>query len=429
MDIQTSMNGKNMDNFKNSYTLMCLVEETLSMFSKMNVDEKKNLCERIDKLFSELFSVERGEIVYEDKEYTLDTEKVYLGQLNKINSGMELLFRYIFQKRQQFQRICIKNNNQRDYQADFNLLKDSYSLKPVSKEKCYIPYSQGLTNYLGNFNKIDALVFSFVSKEVLLSMIDKKRVFSDMSLKDSFSLIFSVYKIQKFEQKVIGILSLAVSNSSQIKYMFKKYLDMVDSTKNEKIFLKTMESVLDSWEDSIDKEEVLLCFHENVWANLSSFQRRQAINICNEFIAEILGCDKLKNVKYSYGKNSYDFEIEQNVYVGDIIKDKPHEILQRLIYEYSFIKNHENIFKLDEETSQYILKSLDDCAEVLHRTGDYGSIRDYEFIKNVKKTATGIQKDIYRYICDNLVINGKKVKMNISKDEFVLDLYKSKIRR
>ena len=165
--------------------------------------------------------------------------------------------------------------------------------------------------------------------------------------------------------------------------MFKKYLDMVDSTKNEKIFLKTIENVLDSWEESIDKEEVLLCFHENVWSNLSSFQRRQAINICNEFISEILRCDKLKNVKYCYGKNSYDFEIEQNVYVGDIIKDKPHEILQRLIYEYSFVKNHENIFKLDEETAQDVLKSLDDCVEVLNRTGDYGSIRDYEFIKNV----------------------------------------------
>ena len=429
MSMESSINGRKMNDFSKSYTLMCLIEEVMSTFSSLKLEDKKGLCDRIDKLFSELFSVERGELVYEDKEYTLDSSKIYIGKLEKITSGFELLFRYLFQKRQQFQRICLKENDCKDYDKEFEMLKNSYNLKPISKEKNYIPYSSGLSNYLGNYNKIDALVFALGSKDVILSMIDKRRVFSNMNLIDSFALIFSVYRIQKFHQKIVKILSVATLDSVKLNVMFRKYLNMVDSTKNEKMFLKTIETVLDSWEEDVSKEEVLLCFHENVWSNLTDFQKKQAVNICNEVIAGILKFNKVKNVKYEYGKNSYDFAKTDDIYVGDITKDKPHEILHKIIYEYSFDKNYENIFKLDPETTELILEELARCEKIIDETQDYGAIRECGFIKVVTKTATQRQNEVYNYISNNLVIGGKKIKMNIKKNNFILDLYKSKPRR
>ena len=77
-----------------------------------------------------------------------------------------------------------------------------------------------------------------------------------------------------------------------------------------------------------------------------------------------------------------------------------------------------------------MLKEVEECARTIKLDGDYGKVKDYNFVKCVSKTAKGIQEKIYKYIDNNLVIGEEKIKMPMSKDKFVLDLYKaSSVRR
>ena len=429
MDAVTKMNGRTLSEFKNSYVLAYLVEETFAKFNTLTNDEKISLCEKTDKLFSELFNIPRGKFVFEDKEYSTNTIELYIGKIDNIRTGAEFLFRYLFQKRQQFQRICVKNKMPLDFEDDFVLLSESYDVKPISKEPQYIPFSKGLNDYLTNYNKIDALSFAFEGIDALINMTDAKRLSSNMRLGDNLSLIWSVYKIRKYENKITREMSRDLMDIGQINKKFEKYMRSVAAIKEEELFLKYLEDILDGLGDQEDKKQVLLCFHENVWGNLTEFQRRQAVSICNELISEILKCNVVKNVKFTYGDNSYDFYRSEDVYVGDINTDNPLTILQRLVYEYSFCKNYENLLLLDLDDRTDLLKELEECQKVIKETQDYGKIKDYHFIKCVRRTARDMQENIYKYIDNNLVINGKRIKMPVSKEEFILDLYKSKNRR
>lgn len=429
METITNMNGRTLSKFNSSYALTFLVEDTFAKFSSLTNQEKINLCDRTDKLFSELFNIPRGEFIFEDREFSVNSKEIYIGKLSNIKTGAEFLFRYLFQKRQQFQRICIENKTPLDFGEDFVLLYESYNIKPISKEPQYIPFSKGLNNYLTNYNKIDALSFAFEGIDALIDMTDSKRLSSNMRLGDNLSLIWSVYKIRKYENKITKEINNDLLDYGKIDKKFKKYMKSVAEIKEEELFLKYLEDVLDGIGESEDIKQVFLCFHENVWENLTQFQKKQAVSICNELISNILKCNKTKNVKFNYGNNSYDFSFSSDVYIGDIIKDKPSSILQKLIYEYSFTKNYENILSLDQEDKLELLNEIEECQRIVTRTGDYGKIADYHFIKCVKKTAFDMQEKIYKYIDNNLVINGKKIKMTMSKEKFIFDLYKSKNRR
>ena len=429
MDTVTKINGRTLSEFKNSYVLAYLVEDTFAKFNTLTDEEKRNLCDKTDKLFCDLFNIPRGKFVFEDREYSTSTRDLYIGKLDNIKTGAEFLFRYLFQKRQQFQRICVENKTPLDFEDDFVLLVESYGVKPISKEPQYIPFSKGLSDYLTNYNKIDALSFAFEGIDALINMVDTSRLSSNMRLGDNLSLIWSVYKIRKYENKITKEMSKDLMDVGQITKKFEKYMKSIAAIKEEELFLKYLEDILDGIGEEEDKKQVLLCFHENVWENLTPFQRSQAVNICNELISNILKCNVVKNVKFTYGDNSYDFCGSEDVYVGDLNKDNPSTILQRLVYEYSFCKNYENLLLLDLDDRTDLLKEIEKCKKIIEETQDYGKIRDYHFIRCVKRTACEMQEKIYKYIDNNLVINGKKIKMPMCKDEFVLDMYKSKGRR
>ena len=336
MDTVTKMNGRTLSEFKNSYVLACLVEETFSKYGELTDEEKKNLCEKIDKLFSELFKIPRGVFVFEEKEYTTNPKKIYIGKLDDIRTGAELMFRYLFQKRQQFQRLCVVSKKALDFGDEFPLLEDSYAVKPISKEPQYTPMSKGFSNYLTNYSKIDALSFAFEGIGCMVSLTDSHRVASGMALGDGLSLAWSMHKIKRYQEKISREVEKGLTDMDKISEKFEKYMKAVADNQEEYLFLKYLEDVLEGMDDSIDQKQVLLCFNENVWSNLNENQRKQAVQLCNELISNVLKCNVIKNVEFEYGRNSYDFSESENVYVGDINKEKPSTILQRLVYEYSF---------------------------------------------------------------------------------------------
>jgi len=404
------INGKKLDDFKESYVLRSMFESIVANFYKMDESAIKSACENLDNLFSDLFGLPRASVVFDDKEHILDTKHIYMGKIKNIHSGLELIGRYFFEKRQQYQRICVKSDNQGDFDVDeFNKLKNVFGTTPITKKANYIPYSYGMKKYLTNYNKMDAVEFMMDYMTSSLSMMNFTRIGSSMKFIDSIKLSNNINRMYK--------------SITKIRHNLHRAKDDVDAEllkREEELFLRYVEMILDgnSIENSKQKMPVLLCFHQNVWENLSDFQKRQVLEICNELISEMLKCE-LKEIRYTYGDNSCDFVNSEYLYVGDVNKDSPISMLQRIVYEYCFNKNYE-MFGDDEE--------IKECKKIISNTGDYGKVKDYKFIKNVRKTAIGMQDKIYKYISKNLVIRGKKVKMPVSRDEFILDLYSSRGR-
>ena len=55
VDSVMTMNGRSIEEVKNSYVLRCTLEEALATFNSLNEEQRVYFCERFDKLFSELF--------------------------------------------------------------------------------------------------------------------------------------------------------------------------------------------------------------------------------------------------------------------------------------------------------------------------------------------------------------------------------------
>ena len=419
------INGKDVGDFIQSYSLRYLFESTLSDFYKLSDEEKKKLCIKFDEEFSERFLMPRANFIFEEKEYDLDICDIYFGNINKINSGFEFMFRYFFGKRQQFQKLCVRNNDAYSFGSDFALIKEGYTEMPISKSSKYIPYSKGLKNYLFNFIKLDAMVFAFDQCDTVIDCCDVSRVASNMSFIDVLKLSRSIRSVDKMKKKIEREVLNISMNPEYSRIGYKIYL----SCGNEEKFLNYLYDVIEGKKIDGDYRIVFLFFHKNIWDSLDLEKKKLVVSIANERIAEMFGCEKIKEVEYSLGDNSYQFGDEDKVYVGDIRIETGESVLQKLVYEYSFNKNYENIFKLDEETGVTVLDEVEKCKRIFKQNRDYSQIKEYQFIKCVRKTAVDFLDNAYRYISNNLRINGKKVAMEPSKDQFIVDIFKKSKRR
>lgn len=420
------INGKDVSDFMDSYTLRWILEYAVSNFYKLEDKEKKNLCINLDKEFSEKFDMPTANFVFESNELVLDAKNIYFGKMSDVNSGIELIARYLFEKRQQFQRICIIENDFKDYsENDFVRIRMPYRSSAVSKTVSYKPYSSGLKKYVMNYNKVDALIFMQQNMIHCLEAIDYTRVASSMSFIDSLKTSASIMRMQRQMDKIFSKFD------SNILDGVLDNMEMYILKSSERVFLLSLEVMLQEKkvEEGKDKRMVFFCFHENVWDNLDRTRREQAVDMCNELLGQIIDYDYVKNVSFDYGKNSYDFTDSENVYVGDVEKELPRSMLQKMIYEYIFCKHFQEMMKMNDKEKEKMLKEYEKCKDIYLKTGDYSAIKDYLFIKCVRRDAVNLQKEIYDYISKNLYIDEQKIKMPITRDEFILDMYKPKSRR
>ena len=180
--VVNKINGKSLDDFRESFAVKCLIEKAISEFYKLDEDGKKDLVFKLDNIFSELFSMPEANIVFEEKEMNKDSSTIYMGNVSKFSSGLELMFRYFFAKRQQYQVICIEEDDKKDFsEEEFASIQNSYSDAPLTGKAFYRPYSTGLESYLLNYNKVDAILFSSEQSSVILEMIDVKRICNNLS--------------------------------------------------------------------------------------------------------------------------------------------------------------------------------------------------------------------------------------------------------
>jgi len=423
--LNNKINGKDVEYFGTSYTLRYLYESTLSNFNKLSIEEKKNLCYKFDEEFSERFEMPRAEIRFEDKEYSLERNVIYFGKIEKVNSGLEFMFRYFFNKRQQFQKECVFCNDGSSFGDEFLLIKDGYTRTPITKKSKYVPYSKGLKNYLCNYIKVDALIFAFDQCDTIIKLSDVKRAVQNMGFVDMYKLIKTVKSMDLTKKEITSASEKIAMDDKFSSRGLKVYKRSIEEEK----FLTYLHDVIEGKISDVDSRIVFLFFHKNIWNSLDIDRKKLVVSTVNERIVEMLGCKKIKEVEYSKGDNSYQFGDSDKVYVGDINKESGEAILQRLVYEYSFNKNYENIFLLDEGYCEAMLDEVEKCKRIFKESGDYLKLKDYHFIKCVRKTSLNFLENAYRYISNNLYVDGKKIGMAISKDEFVVDIFKKSRRR
>ena len=163
--------------------------------------------------------------------------------------------------------------------------------------------------------------------------------------------------MSKKEKKINDV----IARIGDIRYkdkVLKKYENFYGKLNSEYDFLELLTDKMLLKEDveEDDKRYVLFCFNERVWNNLNIIHRILAVKICNELICGLLECKDEKVVGAGTEKNSYEFGDSYSIHIGNIMKEKPHIILQKIVYEYAFIKNYESILELDENNRKICCK-------------------------------------------------------------------------
>ena len=432
MGLAGKINNKDISDYLNSYTFTYLFESTIYNFYKLDDEGKKRLFERYDKEFSEMFSMPRAKIIYEEREMNYDLSKIYVGRLNELNSGIELMFRYFFAKRQQYQLICVENDDKGSFEEDdFLNIRDNYAITPITEKQAYISKKEGLQAYLLNFNKVDALSFAYLQLGYVLSMIDEKRTYSNMKPAELYEFSRSVRYLKNFDNSVTKNMDKLINNKRIQEKKIKKYSDFGIQMKAEAFYVNSLINEISGFSDKsdVDKKNVFLCFDKKIWNQLSIEEKDLVVCACNNAVSEMFRCAQCKTVRYDQGKNSYEFGDDSScVHVGDLSRTSPVTILQRIVYEYSFMKNKENAMKLKPEQVEEILKEIDFAKERFENNCGFSEIKDNEFILCVRKSAIDMLNNIYKYVKSNLVVGKQKIQPSVSKDEFVVDIYNRKGR-
>lgn len=432
MVVVNKINGKDVGDIKESYTFRYLFESTLSDFYKLDNNTKKDLYDRFDKEFSELFKMPRAKGIFEENEFNYELDTIYMGDIEDIHSGLEFAFRYFFGKRQQYQKLCIANCDKGDFlEEDFEYIKESMMKSVITKKSIYRPYNKGLETYLLNYNKVDALMFSFKQIEEILEMIDIKRVSKNLGFIDEIKLVLSLNQMDRKSKKIFETIDRLTNDEKYQKKVQRRQSKHYQAFNEESDFVDKLsyKLILDREGVISDKRYVFLCFEKSVWENLSVNQKMMAIEACNDFLFESLNCKFHKKVTYNKLKETSLFSNSDCIYVGDLRRDDPYIILKRLVQAYSFNKNYENIFELDEDAKDKMFKEYQRCKKKYEESGDYVTVNDSHFIRCVNGTSVDLLEKIYRYINSNFKIRGQKIKMSTGREDFVSTDFMNKKRR
>ena len=261
--------------------------------------------------------------------------------------------------------------------------------------------------------------FSIFAK-IIDSIIDFKRVCSNMPVRDSFALISSYKRIERRVKKIMELLGKFIKDPKYQKRMIRKHNKFYDTAEDEKEFLKYIQEKVDEDWNNKDYQHsyVLLMFHENVWKNLDDAKRRLAVEMTNEVIGSFFLKDMEKELVFVEDKNVNPFNDDNHIEVGNLATTKPHKILQQLVCSYSVSQSYGCLFMLPGEGSLVMLDDYIECKSIYEKTGDLEKIKEHPFMECVMDTSSNLLRRIYRYIDNNLVICGSKVRMPMSKEEF-----------
>lgn len=400
------------DKYNDNSLLRCILNDIVSAkFFKYTREEKMNLLIGLDNCISQLTGIPVGVFVNDKESDNIDD--LNIGDIDSYNFGMKVLHAYFYNKRQQYQKYWIKNNDKAIYSEDeFDILKYNYIGTPISNKKLQTKGLSTVDNYVINYNKSDAYVYACREVSNVINLVDYSDLFSSYDIFETLKFIFYTKNTLKSYHLMMERMKRKIANNR----WQKKYVSLIDdyevSLDRERQFLSVLNIRLmnKDYDDYLDY--VLACFDENIWENLSLYGKFSAVEGLCSFFQECFKMDPKiideSDCKMISSKRHF-------ISVGDLNIKRAKDVFNSVVYSYAL-----DCYNKDDEYVESIKR--------LEKMKDYKNIKlteDNKVVKEVSKIAVGFQKIIYKFVKNSTTLKTYEIDFLGKEIDFVYDLYKS----
>ncbi len=325
------------ENFNLGYSLIgSNVRNVVYQFVDINFlykkeDEIRVLLEELDEIVSESTGMPRANFVFETNEEYKGYKDIFIGEKKRFTSGYDVLFRYFYFKREQYQSLCVSRNDKGCYSdEDFERLKFNFLVSPISDFPASIPFKKGYGYYFFNPRKSDAFCYANEQLVELFKRMDFNYFIKGYSFLDKIVFI-GVFKKFVYDLKRISRKIMKARECSRMVDFVNGYFFMASELINNE--QKCLEDYCEKIENSkgIDEQSIsIMAFYIPIWNNLSKKHREITIkNICDVLVA-FFGFEEMK---LDFGKDEeFNFNVvnDNTIYFGDVSNKDFMEIETRL---------------------------------------------------------------------------------------------------
>ncbi len=408
--------------FKDSLSLQYLLSSFVDInFVNLNAEQRKELLVKLDELISSLCDIPVGNFIYNNGRND-NINDLFVGNLNFRLDGTLLLFDYLFQKRQQYQKICVADNNPGCYNSqDFNIMKRMYNKSPFSKDTFYISCNPNNIAYYFNYNNIEAHRYALDQMLAIVNTLDFRRIFSSYKVNE---IAFQTEHIKGVLGNKLDILSKVDSIAQKKKFpmIFGYKLEGKVSKMNaETNALAEVMKCINRNESVENNDIIYVCFTESIWDSLSPDMRYKAMSVVNDNISQKFGVTPIKLLDNSApGFNEFGIYVDNLETVdGNLALD-----MLCLAYAYRAVlntslnreKNSMEKSKIREDAEAFRVAAISGDIEQMNKTSISKAIKFIDkklkelVYDSVKCYYSGNMKDIFgskNKFVNNIVSRGK----------------------
>lgn len=363
-------------------------------YASLTDEEKRVLIENFDEAFSETFEMPEADFNLDFNSMNASVKEMF--PYLKERLGFNVLFAYLFNKREQYQKVCAEEDNTVHYkQNELYYFKDVYNDAPFSGEKIIVERKYGLNIYLANYSKVDA--FCYASSLITHCINEFRDKFSreDVEHLRREKNIKEMLKVSTYSNDTLALLDRSEALEDRIDLVsgsgiVNEYYNKIAGSKLEKMIREkeALASLLNSLNSSQDLGKgILVYFEEDIWKNLDENSRKKVIERFSSFMSDFLDMGYEFDVCYEK-MDPKDFKFGEGViYSDDFMNKRGKTIMNILLYEMAFLKYADSYMNAD----QAYVEELEKCKNS-YINGDYKYLKNSEYFNTVNKMAMLMQK-------------------------------------
>lgn len=387
-------------------------------------EQRMNLLANLDKSLSEELEMPLADFNLDFNSMNNSVKEMF--PYAKETYGIGTLLLYLFNKREQYQRICVESNDTSYYdEKDLKTFELTYNhVGPFSGEKCFIDRKYGLNLYLLNTAKADAFMYSnYIILDLYHQYYDKEEVKN--SNRDNASILKYILQTYSIIERALNLsdrIDFVEENEftmqAAVAILEKKYLQI----DKENDVLANLKCYLVSNKEA--SNEILMFFDESIWKNLDGEDKQKAVKGFCDVLSKLLTIDDLNVCYDKFSVENFDFD-SNDIYADDYMSKKGYTIMQILLYQACF-KKYAKYFKesnlvSDEELQEYKEKFINK---------DYSYLKNCKYFNDVNKMAVICQKRFNSFIKTyKKMYRFMGVSLGNNKDNKIYDLKKNLSKR
>lgn len=400
---------------KQSFLLQCIVADIVSIkFNSLSIEKKLNRIMALDEFVSEKMGIPCAKFVEVENKEEYMIDDICLGDINEYNSGLKLLFKYLFYKRQQQQRYCVEEWDTAYFtEEQLNDLKLCHQGSPITRERMYIEHKEGTKGYLLNYNNSDAYIYASYQLLYVLEMIDVDKLHEQCDPIEKIKFVLASRNVINSCTRAMNFLANINKKDRFVERFYDRLYEKGDKLEQDYAFIESLHLELSEKVESIPNMRMFCCFNKRIWKNLDFKERIRVVESCNEQIASMLSLNP-RFVNYLEDKliDLNDFCVS----VGDVNEKDPWDIFRTLVY--SYVAAHV-VSEFENGVYDFDIKDVERWI-ALCNAGELKDLKASEFIKEVSSVAVKIQNIIYD--CVEIEYEAGGEKLFGDRKRFVYDL-------